>query len=232
VLKYERLAWIRTVLERMISDDDIFAALFESCPELDNFEWEKSSDYDGKDFSEHVQILSVNGYSVDSDGAYYKEEDDVENDLPRVSEKVTSSIADAITSLSNWRWDYNVHTIHRKQCLYNYNYNKKKKDVESEVVLKIASGCKVKESLFKKDMAAEWALYYSVEHGRFKDEFGIWAHKGRMHCARRYAMEVVKGPLPAAVENFFILNDSQDSPDHADLKEYLEFKQSFEKSIA
>ena len=231
MLKYERLAWIRTVLERMISDDDIFASLFEGCPELDNFEWEKSGDYDGKDFSEHVQILSVNGYSVDSDGVYYKEEDDVENDLPRVSEKVTSSIADAITSLSNWRWDYNVHTIHRKQCLYQYNY-KKKKDVESEIVLKIASGRKVNESLFKKNGGDCWALYYSVEHGRLKDEFGIWAKEGRMHCARRYAMEVVKGPLPEAVENFFILNDSQDSPDHANLKEYLEFKQSFEKSIA
>ena len=45
-----------------------------------------------------------------------------------------------------------------------------------------------------------------------------------MHYAYLYAKEIIKGPLPEKIENFYVLSNSED--DKEDLKRYLEFKKA------
>jgi len=231
MIKLDKLLYIKNELERIISPDEIISAAFDGCPELVEFSFRKSNEYDDNNYSDHLELLYVNGHRVDYNGEYEEEDEEYEEErkkssLPKLPNWVGSNLVDLIHEVGN-EWDYSDEITVSRENYKNKKSRKSKEDKESRRYLcSHLSGKRLPESFFIKCSNPKLALYYAIEHGRFSSEaeFKILAKEGRMWYALRYAQEIIGGVLPKEIENFFILNDKAEHEDHEKLQEYIAWK--------
>ena len=226
MLHFNKLYDIRRILENVVSGDDLIRAVFEDAPELQEFTWSVTNEYDDNNYSDYVRLTAVNGWRLDYDDAYEEEQD---SDLPKIEDmNIVGTVRDLVEIVGK-EFGYNEdHKIDRAYAMRHKNAKKKRSDrAEVKYIMSHLMGKKLPENFFVR-ADPKWALYHALEHGRFKPEteFKIFARDGHMFDARRYAQEIVKGPLEEKIENFFILNSQPDTPDYEDLKKYLEFKKN------
>lgn len=226
MLHFNKLYDIRRILENVVSGDDLIRAVFEDAPELQEFTWSVTNEYDDNNYSDYVRLTAVNGWRLDYDDAYEEEQD---SDLPKIEDmNIVGTVRDLVEIVGK-EFGYNEdHKIDRAYAMRHKNAKKKRSDrAEVKYIMSHLMGKKLPENFFVR-ADPKWALYHALEHGRFKPEteFKIFARDGHMFDARRYAQEIVKGPLDEKIENFFILNSQPDTPDYEDLKKYLEFKKN------
>ena len=234
MIKFDKLLWIKNELGRIVSPDEIILAAFDGCPELDNFSFSKSNEYDDNNYSDHVALLSVNGHPVNCDGENEEDEDDLEKEkssLPKLPDWVGENLVELIHEVRD-EWDYTDEVIVRRENYKKNKYRKTKEDKEAKKYLcSHLSGKRLPESFFLKCSSTKLSLYYAIEHGRFSSdaEFKIFAKEGRMWYALRYAQEIIGGVLPKEIENFFILNDKAENEDeHKQLQEYIAWKNTLQ----
>jgi hypothetical protein len=233
MLKFDRLIYVKNEFARFFPVDDLIASAFEGCPELVKFTFRKSSEYDDNNYSDQVELSSVNGHVVncEEDYDYYEEgcgKKESKESLPKVSNNIVQSLIELVYEIGK-EWDYSEDiTIQRKDYLPRKKKKTKEDKNREKYLASYLTGKPLPESFFLKNTSEHLALYYAVDHGRFSPEaeFKILAHEGRMYSALRYAKEIIKGPLPAEIENFFVLNDCADSEDHEHLQEYISWKNS------
>ena len=231
MLHFNKLYDIRRILENVVSGDDLIRAVFEDAPELQEFTWSVTNEYDDNNYSDYVRLTAVNGWRLDYDDVYEEEQD---SDLPKIEDmNIVGTIRDLVEIVGK-EFGYNEdHKIDRAYAMRHKNAKKKRSDrAEVKYIMSHLMGKKLPENFFVR-ADPKWALYHALEHGRFKPEteFKIFARDGHMFDARRYAQEIVKGPLDEKIENFFILNSQPDTPDYEDLKKYLEFKKKITQTV-
>ena len=236
MLHFNKLFDIRRILENVVSNDDLIRAVFEDIPELQEISFAVTNEYDDNNYSDYVNLTGVNGWRVDYDNEY--EEDCEGSDLPKIEDmNKVGTIRDLVETVGKefgYEFGYNEdHKIDRAYAMRHKNAKKKRSDrAEVKYIMSHLMGKKLPENFFVR-ADPKWALYHALEHGRFKPEteFKIFARDGHMFDARRYAQEIVKGPLDEKIENFFILNSQPDTPDYEDLKKYLEFKKNITQTV-
>lgn len=230
MLNFDKQYSIRRVLERVVTEDDLIAAVFRDIPELQEFTWSKTSEYDDNNYSDYSQLTHINGYCVDYDGDYEDEfTEPEESDMPRIEDAnarhTIRDLVDSICPCFDHREDI---VISREHYLPKVTRTVRAKADREELdyVKSYVGGSTLPDKYFNHLDNPKWAIYYAQDHGRFKEdlEFEIFAQEGRMHYAYLYAKEIIKGPLPEKIENFYVLSNSED--DKEDLKRYLEFKKA------
>lgn len=231
MLHFNKMYDIRRILENIVSEDDLIRAVFEDAPELQEFTWSVTNEYDDNNYSDYVRLTAVNGWRLDYDDVYEEEQD---SDLPKIEDmNVVGTVRDLVEIVGK-EFGYNEdHKIDRAYAMRHKNARKKRSDrAEVKYIISHLMGKKLPENFFVRT-DPKWALYHALEHGRFnpETEFKIFARDGHMFDARRYAQEIVKGPLDEKIENFFILNSQPDTPDYEDLKKYLEFKKNITQTV-
>jgi hypothetical protein len=226
MLHFNKFYDIRRILENVVSGDDLIRAVFEDAPELQEFTWSVTNEYDDNNYSDYVRLTAVNGWRLDYDDAYEEEQD---SDLPKIEDmNIVGTVRDLVEIVGKEFGYDEDHKIDRAYAMRHKNAKKKRSDrAEVKYIMSHLMGKKLSENFFVR-ADPKWALYHALEHGRFKPEteFKIFARDGHMFDARRYAQEIVKGLLDEKIENFFILNSQPDSQDYENLKKYLEFKKS------
>jgi hypothetical protein len=235
MIKLDKLLYIKNELERIISPDEIISAAFDGCPELVEFSFRKSNEYDDNNYSDHLELLYVNGHRVDYNGDYEEEDEEYDEErkkssLPKLPNWVGSNLVDLIHEVGN-EWDYSDEITVSRENYKNKKSRNSKEDKESKRYLcSHLSGKRLPESFFIKCSNPKLPLYYAVEHGRFSSdaEFKIFAKEGRMWYALRYAQEIIGGVLPEQIENFFLLNDKAETEDHERLQEYIAWKNTLQ----
>lgn len=231
MLHFNKLYDIRRILENVVSEDDLIRAVFEDAPELQEFTWSVTNEYDDNNYSDYVRLTTVNGWRLDYDDVYEEEQD---SDLPKIEDmNVVGTVRDLVEIVGK---DFGYGEDQKIDRSYAMRHKRSKKSFEDKATAKYIMshlmGKKLPENFFVR-VDPKWALYHALEHGSFKPEteFKIFARNGHMFCARRYAQEILKGPLDEKTENFFILNSQPDTPDYEDLKKYLEFKKNVTQKV-
>ena len=227
MIHFEKAQTIKNQFSKIISDQDLIRSLFLEMPDLQCFTIEKTNEYDDENYTDYMQVLSVNNYNVDYDLNYEEEEKelDEQNNLPKIKEEYLGSFGSLIYDLNYV--EYGETTFSREN--YDLNEDSFSKSILENIqrtVSKYAISFISETSLdvdYFVNKHPRYAVYYAMERGRFnpEDEFKIFAQKGRMKQAYEYAKCVIKGNLPEKIENFFILNDSVDEDDHEQLQRYL-----------
>jgi hypothetical protein len=234
MIKFDKLLYIKNESDRIVSTDEIISAAFDGCPELVEFSFSKTNEYDDNNYSDHLQLLSVNGHRVDYNGDYEDQEEEDEEilgkSLPMLPNWVGNNLVDLIHEVGN-EWDYSDEITVSRENYKNKKSRKTKEDKEAKRYLcSHLSGKRLPESFFIKCSNPKLPLFYAVEHGRFSSdtEFKIFAKEGRMWYALRYAQEIIGGVLPEQIENFFLLNDKAETEDHERLQEYISWKNTLQ----
>lgn len=216
---YNKLSAIRFALENAIDSEALIYAAFQDCPEVQEFSYSFTQDYDDNNYSDYAKLNSINGHSVDYDGTY---EDELyeDNSLPRVSARDVGIFMDLVQDIAKHYERGEDMTVERQ------NHNRFSVGIKEDMKAYLRSflyGDKISTGFFVQNNP-DFALYYANDNGRFseKDEFEIFAQEGRMYVALEYAKKVIKGALPEKVENFFILNGCEF--DKNSLVDYMEFK--------
>ena len=244
MLNFSKFSDLRRVFENTVTKEDLIVALFEDVPELETFTFSVTNEYDDSNYSDYSRLKKINGLRIDYDNNYEGDEgfgDDGEEDmsnggLPPVGEKISdirviSAIREIVDRVgASFGYD-DSHVVTRDS--FRPRRLSKSDKAEREYAISYLTGKELDDAFFLKN-DPKWALYYADDHGRFDEEaeFKIFAKKGRMQEAYEYARRVIKGALPDAVENFFILSTSSKHEDHEYLKKYLEFKNSRPKKAA
>jgi hypothetical protein len=237
MIKFDKLYDVKRALENVVSDDEMIAAVFESCPNLKSFGLSKTNEYDDNNYSDHVQLISVNGWRVDYEGNYEDAEEDetaAEVELgPKIEDSVRTTLSELVSVIEE-SFDYGEEIVIERE---NHPPTKRKRNhptrnADMIYATSYLSKKKLPDSFFIKN-SGKWAVYYALDHGRFKRdlEFKIFAREGSMWEALQYAREVIGGRLPENIENFFILNDVDgDEDDHKFLQEYIFWKNGLPNS--
>lgn len=231
MLNFDKQYSIRRVLERVVTEDDLIAAVFRDIPELQEFTWSKTNEYDDNNYSDYSRLTHINGYAVDYDGDYEDEEEDEDptNTMPKIqSNQARHTVRDLVDSICDGFDHRDEITIRREHYLPEVTQTVRAKADQEELdyVRSYMSGTTLPDKYFLKMSNPKWAIYYAHDHGRFSEdlEFKILAKEGRMYYAYLYAKEIIKGPLPEKIENFYVLNNGEEDKD--DLQRYLEFKKA------
>jgi len=237
MLNFSKLSHMQKVFETTITKEDLIVALFEDVPELETFTFGVSNEYDDSNYSDHSRLKRINGIRIDYDNNYEGDEGfgDYDEDLDKQAsdpvgekisdKKVISAIREVVDMVGTYFGYDDAHVVTRDS--FRPRRLSKSDKAEREYAISYLTGKELDDAFFLKN-DPKWALYYADDHGRFDEEmeFKIFAKKGRMVEAYEYAKCVIKGSLPEAVENFFILSTSSKHDDHEYLKKYLEFKNS------
>ena len=77
MLNYDKQYDIRQVLNRIVTEDDLITALFQDIPELQEFTWSVTNEYDDNNYSTQVDLTSINGHHVDYDAEYDEEDEEM-----------------------------------------------------------------------------------------------------------------------------------------------------------
>lgn len=238
MIRYRKLRDLKTAMTNLVCDDMLVVTLFEDIPELQEFTFIRNQEYDDNNYYDNTRLTSVNGHSHPfEDDDYGDEVGTVEyarepSNLPKIPENKIRWIADAVAFVAE-KYDYceDEHTFKRED-FKRENYSAadggtgkikgldKCKIAERTYFVAHLAGKKLPDSFFLKN-DLKYALYYGLDHGRFKPETEskLFARRGELHRALDYARHVIKGRLPADVENFFILDANEDDAD--ELKEYV-----------
>lgn len=217
---YKKLSDIRYALERTVDAESLIYAAFRDCPNVKEFSYSYTQEYDDNNYSDYEVLNSVNGHRVDYEGNY-DEEDDGESELPRVSMREIEVFQNLVQDIAKH------HERGEDMVVERDNHNRSHSYCPDESMNTYLRSFLFKEKIstdFFVENEAKFALYYADDHGRFseEDEFRIFAQQGRMFTAFEYAKHIIKGQLPEKVENFFILNGNED--DKESLAEYIEYK--------
>jgi hypothetical protein len=232
MIKFDKLLYIKNELGRIVSADEMISSAFEGCPELVEFSFRKSNEYDDNNYSDHLELLSVNGHPVNYDGDYEDQEEQEDqrekSSLPKLPNHIGQNLVELVQEVGE-EWDYGDEISVNRENYKSRSPRRTKEDKESRKYL--AShllGKRLPESFFIKCSNPNLALFSAVEHGRFSSgaEFKIFAKEGRMWYALRYAQQIIGGVLPEEIENFFLLNDKKEEEDHERLQEYIAWKTS------
>lgn len=226
MLQYNKKSDLKRLLSRVVNSSHIIQAIFQDCPDLMSFSFEKTSEYDDNNYSDQVRVHKVNDWQVDWEGDYDGDED--ESELPKVSEDVCRAVIDAVYEVAQ-EYDFGDYDIDRSEYQNSdgswktFENNNKE---ETKYLNSYLSNSKIEDKWFLK-ADPKWAAYYAEDHGRFdeKIEAKIFCKRGNMADALMYA-EAIKEPLCDAVETFFTtqnLVDPQRSDDKY-FKKYLLFK--------
>jgi hypothetical protein len=231
-------------MENLVVDDILVVTIFESIPELQEFTFIRNQEYDDNNYYDNTRLTSVNGHSYgyegyeDEDTEYCESPSREPSVLPQVPESKVSWIEDVVSLVAE-KYDYGEDDItFKREDFKRENYvihdggtSKKKGHVSKErfadrkYFIAHLAGKKLPDSFFL-NINLKYALYYALDHGRFKKEteFSLFARRGEMQNALEYA-RIIKCRLPEEVENFFILDASED--DQSELQDYVrEFMQS------
>ena len=222
MLNYDKQYDIRRVLRNIVSEDDLLSAIFQDIPDLNGFTFSVISEYDDNNYSDSVNLTSVNGCRVNYDGE--REEDEEEEKHHGLSGDEIQDVIDFVQTVGREYGHSDMHEVSRSTHAPRTRGFHKKDCEEIRYVTAYMTNQKLPDEFFKGLAEEKWAVYYADDHGRFSEdlEFDIFAHEGRMFNAYRYAREIIKGPLPKAVENFFILQP--DETDRKYLQEYITWK--------
>lgn len=232
MLNFDKQYSIRNVLERVVTEDDLIAAVFHDIPELQEFTFSKTTEYDDNNYSDYTRLTYINGYAVDYDGDYEEEDEEYDNQpngMPKIAcPRARHTVRDLVDSICDGFDHSEEITVKREEYLPSPSRRTRAKvdKEELEYVKSYMTSTTLPDKYFTKLTNPKWAIYYAQDHGRFKDdlEFNIFAKEGRMYYAYLYAKEIIKGPLPEKIENFYVLNNSDEDKD--DLQRYLEFKKA------
>ena len=240
MLKFAKRSDLNRMFRQMISTDYLVQSVFEDDPELDNFVFNCTSEYDDSNYSDHVVLETVNGHRVDYNGRYDDDEDfdeydykpeDYQTDLPRVHQSTVDNIVYLVGEIGH-DYGYDEHTVSRSDVLGR----KRRSQVESDglrYLKSYISKTEIESEWFLKH-DPKWACYYAEDHGRFSKEveLALFCKQGHMREAFMYA-QAIKKSLPKAIENFFVTHNllgSEHNDDKSWLKMYLKFKDSLNKS--
>lgn len=231
MLNFDKQYSIRRVLQQVVTEDDLITAVFRDIPELQEFTFSKTNEYDDNNYSDYTRLTYINGYAVDYEGDYEDEEEDEdpENKMPRIAcPQARHTVRDLVDSINDGFDHSEEITIKREDYLPGVTRRTRAKadKEELEYVKSYMTGTTLPDKYFKYLDNTKWAIYYAQDHGRFSEdlEFEIFAKEGRMYYAYLYAKEIIKGPLPEKIENFYVLNNGDE--DKNDLQRYLEFKKA------
>lgn len=245
-MRFAKMNCIDTVLRRVIKREPTLKALFDDNPELEVFTFSKTQEYDDNNYYNSVQLQTVNGYGVDSEGNYEYDDDDEETNHPKLAEEICRYIADYISDIGEHFEDEEDIEVCREDYENEVLPASGKvefdpKSDEEKYVKSFLFGTTLPDSFFIK-ADPRFAVWYADDHGRFdpKIEKKIFAQKGRMEEAFYYALHVLKGPLPDAIENFFTLRVSmldkskmkehdKDTRDYKFFQRYLNVVKKVEK---
>jgi len=237
MLNYRKTMDLKNIFESMVDREAIIKSLFLDIPELDNFQFSVTNEYDDSNYSDQVTLFAINGHYVDYEGRYEDEEDyggerereGDESKLPRirVSSQI-SAIMDVAHEIGNY-YGYDDHKIEREDF-----ESKRLQKIEKERMRYLQSYIskeEIEEEWFLK-ADPKWACYYAQDHGKFNKEIeeAIFCQEGRMQEAYMYA-QAIKKPLNEKIENYFMTKNliSPNENDDIWLKEYLRFKQTLKK---
>lgn len=224
---FNKMYDISRVMKRIITPDDLIAALFADIPELNEFTWSVTSEYNDNDYSTYTNLTSVNGRLVNYEAEY----EDGDEELPSLSHEARNNVMELVNAVGEKFGYADEHTASRE------DYIPKKKrtyyaSADKEELQYVTAWMK-KSTLPKKYFEnlgnVKWANYYAMDHGRFSPEleFKIYAQEGRMWDALQYAC-CIGSRLAMEVENYFILNAGEDD------KKYLQIymNEFVEKSLS
>lgn len=226
MFNYNKQHDIRNVMRRIVSEDDIIAALFSDIPELQEFTWSVTSEYDDNNYSTYTNLTSINGRPVDYDAEYSDDEDNEESSMPLIEcRQARSHILDLVQTVGeNWGFgeDHKASRDDYIPKIRRRNHAKADKE-EIEYVRSYMNKSTLPDKYFKNLDSPKWAVYYAGDHGKFSQEleYAIFAKEGRMWEALQYA-RLIKAPLCQQLENFFVLNNGEEDKKY--LQIYLEFK--------
>jgi hypothetical protein len=242
MIRYRKLRDLKSTMENIVVDDILVVTLFEGIPELQEFTFIRNQEYDDNNYYDNTRVASVNGHSYGYEG--YEEDAECSEScrdpstLPQIPENKVSWVEDVVGLVAD-KYDYGEEDItFKREDFKRENYvihdggtSKKKGHVSKErfaerkYFIAHLAGKKLPDSFFLK-IDLKYALYYALDHGRFKSEteFRLFARRGEMENALEYA-RIIKCRLPEEVENFFILDASED--DQSKLQDYVrEFMQA------
>lgn len=225
MIHFEKVREIKDACRRVVNNNDLLVSLFESMPDLHHFRFMKTQEYDDNNYFDDIKVTEINGHSYGYEGY----DEDYEGIYPRLDkhEIKTSDlpkvcpihVEHAVQEISS-AYDYSDNDVEVRR--EDYQRSEPEDVVEKTYLGSYLSGSKIRPSFFFKKKRTKWATYYALDHGRFgeDDEFKIFAKKGEMYYALEYARHVIKGRLPSAVENFFVLDP--DDVDDSHIKQYVE----------
>lgn len=230
MLNFDKQYDIKRAMGRIVSEDDLITAVFHDVPDLQEFTWSVTSEYDDNNYSTYCNLTSVNGRPVDYDADYEEEDEEEEesNKMPKIeSREHRHTILECVHAVGE-EWGYGEeHKVSREDYVpkIRRRNHAKANDEEIRYVMAYMSGSTLPDEYFENMDNPKWAIYYADDHGRFSPEleFKLFAKEGRMWEAFRYS-QVIKAPLCGEVENFFILNTSEE--DKKSLQIYLESKKA------
>lgn len=228
MLNFNKQYDIKRVMGRIVSEDDLITAVFHDIPDLHEFTWSVTSEYDDNNYSTYTNLTSINGHCVDYDADYEEEEEESESKLPKIENREhRNTILECVHAVGE-EWGYGEeHTASRDDYVpkIRRRNHAKANDEEIRYVMAYMSGCTLPDEYFRNLDNPKWATYYADDQGRFTPEleFAIYAREGRMWDALRYS-QAVKAPLCSEVENFFILNGAEEDKKY--LQMYLDSKKS------
>lgn len=221
MIQFEKLMFLRNILSsNIVTNNDLLVSLFKNMPDLQHFRFSKLQQYDDSNYYDDIWVTEINGHSYGHAGYEDEDEDGDEettyNKLPKIQ------WTDGIESVVNYLAvgyeigeDYQIRRKDFEDCSSEDNPDK-------TYLGSYLSGSKLPLSFFTNNDNKKFATYYALDHGRFgeDEEFDIFAKKGCMRDALEYARHVIKGRLPEALENFYVLEDSckEDKPY---VKEYV-----------
>lgn len=232
MIHFKKLRDIKDASRNVVNNNDLLVSLFRNMPDLQHFRFSKTQEYDDNNYFDDIKVTEINGHSYgyegydeDYEGDYPRlEEDEIKtSDLPKVP--FTSYIEDVVHEIAK-DYDFSDHEVEIRR--EDHEEHSEHDLTEKTYLGSYLSGSKIRPSFFFKKNRTKWAVYYALDHGRFgeDDEFKIFAKKGEMCHALEYARHVIKGRLPSAVENFYVLDHDADDPY---IKDYVAEFMSLEK---
>jgi hypothetical protein len=235
MLNFDKIYEVHCALKKVYTEADMIAAVFADCPELENFNFSVTSEYDDNNYSDMTQLTSINGRPVDYEAEYEEGYDDIDDEGkfgPKVDSATRASLRDLVELVGESFGHSDDHFIKRDVFL-----SKKKKSFvrgkpEIQYALAHVSGGKIEDEWFLNN-DSKYAAFYAEEHGRFsKDmEIKLFTYKGSMCDCFMYA-QALRKPLPKHLENYWtarcvLKTESDDDTVH--FRKYLAFRESLKK---
>lgn len=227
MINFDKMYDISRTMKRIVTPDHLITALFMDIPELKEFTWSVTSEYDDNNYSDYTTLTTINGRGVDYDAEYEEEEED----LPSLSREARNKVLELVQAVGEEFGHSEEHSASREDYLpkSKRSYHAEADDEELGYVTAYMNKSTLPREYFEKLKNTKWATYYAHDHGRFPPdlEFKIYAREDGMWDALHYA-RCIGSRLSEGVENYFILNSGEEDKKH--LQIYIE--EFVEKSLA
>lgn len=214
---------VKNALRRAVDFDDLLVAIFSDHPDLQTLRYEVTNEYDDSNYSDYVRLSAVNGWAVDYDGEYDKDQfadaDEDESEQPKASQDAVNESMKLCDFVKD-KYGYGSWEFSRDD--YRSESDRVSGAANMECAFAALSGKKLPASVI---LEADniWIGHYSDVHGRYspEDEFTLLAREDMMGMALEYAQK--HGPLSENTLNYFVLSLKSDDHGYDKLQEYLEW---------